>query len=323
MRSPYRLSIATDDPDVAHAWLSDHYMPITGHFTGDSRYFEFRHWDNDLGRLRLSMLEQSMAGEFDGDRSSSAILVAKPLSSTYRASHGPRETVHTRPGESVVHNPEKPIKSGIGPSTRLRVLAFDRGLVNEVARELTGANLDHAGVGFSLSQPLPEQRQMWQRATRYLDDEFCSTPAKRDSRPACHAVTRWMITILLHAFPNSALAHPPASGGHVGPATVRRAMSFIDESATDELNLTAIAAAVGENPHALHDAFHRTLNTTPMAYLQRVRLEHAHRELVDAEPGCDTTLADFARRWGYSLPRNFSAAYHQHYGEYPLETLRR
>ena len=59
-----------------------------------------------------------------------------------------------------------------------------------------------------------------------------------------------------------------------------------------------------------------------MAYVRRVRLECAHRELQAADPTSGDTVAAIAARWGFAKPDRFAAAYRAAYGVAPIHTLR-
>ena len=67
-------------------------------------------------------------------------------------------------------------------------------------------------------------------------------------------------------------------------------------------------------------AFRRHLDTTPLGYLRRVRLDYAHRQLAAADPRYESVTA-VAYRWGFSSSR-FAAYYRQAYGVLPSQTLR-
>jgi transcriptional regulator GlxA family with amidase domain len=82
----------------------------------------------------------------------------------------------------------------------------------------------------------------------------------------------------------------------------------------------ADAACVG--PRALQLAFSRHLGMTPKAYVRRVRLEAAHRELQAADPTAGDTVAAIALRWGFPKPDRFAAAYRTEFGVLPSHTLR-
>ena len=57
-----------------------------------------------------------------------------------------------------------------------------------------------------------------------------------------------------------------------------------------------------------------------MAYLRRVRLDRAHCQLMDADPGRESVTA-VAYRWGFASPGRFAAYYREAYGVPPSQTL--
>jgi transcriptional regulator GlxA family with amidase domain len=107
-----------------------------------------------------------------------------------------------------------------------------------------------------------------------------------------------------------------------GPQTLRRALAFIDEHAAETISLTEIAHAAGLSSRGLQATFRRNLNTTPLAYLRAVRLERAHRDLVEAEPEAGPNVAKVAARWGFNHLGRFATAYRRRFKVYPSQTLR-
>ena len=73
---------------------------------------------------------------------------------------------------------------------------------------------------------------------------------------------------------------------------------------------------------AVQLAFRRHLDTTPMAYLRRVRLERSYRQLQAAHPDDGTTVTAVAARWGFASPSQFAGRYRRTYGQPPSHTLR-
>ena len=61
-------------------------------------------------------------------------------------------------------------------------------------------------------------------------------------------------------------------------------MTFIEENAHADITVADIAAAASVTVRAIQLAFRRHLDTTPLEYLRRVRLGHAHRDLLAADP---------------------------------------
>ncbi|MUN63776.1 helix-turn-helix domain-containing protein [Kocuria sediminis] len=89
----------------------------------------------------------------------------------------------------------------------------------------------------------------------------------------------------------------------------------------EPIGLPEIAAAARLSPRGLQAAFRRHLDTTPTGYLRTARIDAAHTDLLAASGA--QTVAEVAARWGFAHPGRFAAAYRDHYGETPAETLRR
>lgn len=98
--------------------------------------------------------------------------------------------------------------------------------------------------------------------------------------------------------------------------------AFIDEHAGAPLTVTEVAAAAGVTARALQYALRRHYDTAPGAYVRRVRLERARRQLQAADPATGTTVAEIARSWGWANPANFATAYRKQFGVPPSHTLR-
>ncbi|MEV4642435.1 helix-turn-helix transcriptional regulator [Actinoplanes sp. NPDC049548] len=136
------------------------------------------------------------------------------------------------------------------------------------------------------------------------------------------AASQLLAAATLATFPNTALADPTAGDRRdASPATVRRAVAYIDSHAAQDIAVADIAAAANVTVRAVQLAFRRHLDTTPTAYLRRVRLEQVHRALIDADP-TTTTVSALAARWGFANHSRFTATYRSTYGVAPSTTLR-
>ncbi|WP_017933666.1 AraC family transcriptional regulator [Nocardioides sp. Iso805N] len=106
----------------------------------------------------------------------------------------------------------------------------------------------------------------------------------------------------------------------VGPAAVERAVEIIQERAHEPLTVSSIAAEVGLSVRALQSGFRRAVGVTPGVYLTQVRLERAHRTLIDATRQSASATA-VAAMWGFGNYGRFARKYRERYGESPAETL--
>ncbi|WP_416393246.1 MULTISPECIES: helix-turn-helix transcriptional regulator [unclassified Curtobacterium] len=61
-----------------------------------------------------------------------------------------------------------------------------------------------------------------------------------------------------------------------------------------------LAASVPTSVRSLQEGFRRALDTTPMAYLRRLRLERAREDLLTARPGSVTSRSRRSRPAGAS-----------------------
>lgn len=104
------------------------------------------------------------------------------------------------------------------------------------------------------------------------------------------------------------------------PAGLRRAVAYICDHSDHPISLPQIAAAAGVSSRTLQKHFNRFLGTSPIAWLRRVRLEHAHDDFLREADGGKVTVIASSR--GFSHLGRFSAAYRDIYRERPSETLR-
>jgi AraC-like DNA-binding protein len=104
------------------------------------------------------------------------------------------------------------------------------------------------------------------------------------------------------------------------PANVKRAEEFMRANAREPVTIDAVANAAGCSIRALQLAFRRFRGTTPMAALQRVRLDAARAEILRIER--DQSLTRIAAEYGFSNPSRFAQLFRRTYGAYPSEALR-
>jgi len=166
----------------------------------------------------------------------------------------------------------------------------------------------------------------WQSLVAYLGRQLITpdrqAPLRRSALLQSSALDM-LAAAALTVFPNTAMTAAQLPGpGYVAPAAVRRAVAFIDEHADRDISATDIAAAAHVTVRAVQLAFRRHLDTTPSAYLRRVRLDRAHQQLCAANPGDGVTVTEIATRWGFASPSRFAASYNAAYGVLPSRTLR-
>jgi len=204
---------------------------------------------------------------------------------------------------------------------RMRTVSLSGLLLAEVAA--TAQDGAAGPVEFLSPTPLDGGARRWRETARFVSGLLTNA----DAGPAplvIAAAARLLAATALAAFPNTAVTEPTAADRRdAHPRTVRRAVSFIEANAGRDIALGDIAAAAHVTSRALQLAFRRHLDTTPMAYLRRVRLDQARHDLDRASAGQGATVTSIAYQWGFASPSRFAEQYRAAYGELPSTTLSR
>ncbi|OJU38954.1 MAG: AraC family transcriptional regulator [Microbacterium sp. 69-10] len=202
-------------------------------------------------------------------------------------------------------------------SARVSALVFERRSAEELARRMCGDDT----LRLRVQTGAPERRSAdahWSRTMDFMTSALEDCGGDELVIAGLHRQALWLV---LTAFPTTfrtALEQDPQT--RAAPATVRRALDFIDENAHLPITVDDVASAVHISTRGLQYAFRRALDSTPAERLRRARLEGAHRELL---AGTSDTIAVIARRWGFTHPSRFSAAYRDAYGVLPATTAGR
>ena len=207
----------------------------------------------------------------------------------------------------------------------VQTAVLDHDEVSRIAAELSG--LDPEAVAFTSAAPVSAAlADHWCRLSTHVHDDVLSSDALMSAPLVRSNMMRHLATTLVTTFPNTALEllmDPATSdGGAAEPATVRRAVEFMDSHAHEDIGLTEIADAARIGARSLQLAFRRHRDITPLEYLRRVRLESAHRDLLAGDPTRGDRVEAIAARWGFGHPGRFSVIYREHYGRSPSATLR-
>ena len=279
-QSPARISIDTKDPEEAHGYLQSTYVEHSVQLSGNSDAFRFRHHITDGGNFFVARYEHSMNCRVDTDPF--GYLLADRCSAASLRLQAGHEELAPAVGELFLLDPASPMRIH-WDEFRAGLVKLDLGVVQRVAVEACGnphsagalrlvaGGLGGARPALAGAHPLREPRLLSQRARlRKPADLLPHDAAARRDRAG--------------DLPEHHDGGDPERPGGADASAVRRAVAFIDDHAGEPIGLTEIAAAARLGSRAVQEAFRRHLDTTPMAYLRRVRLERVHRELQVADP---------------------------------------
>jgi AraC-like DNA-binding protein len=226
------------------------------------------------------------------------------------------------PGDVVMFAPPDLPYSGRICNARYNITMLDPGLLSQVAGEqgepsvrLTGHRPHSTAVARQLG-----------RTIAYLRDQVLADPAVAAQPLVASTAAQHLAASVLSAFPNTALAGDAGTDARderdAHPLVLRRALAYIDDHADEPLTVSDIAGAAHVTARALQYAFRRHMDTTPLAHLRRVRLAHAHQDLMAGDPTDGTTVTEIAARWGFHHPGRFASLYRNTYRSAPHQTLK-
>lgn len=104
------------------------------------------------------------------------------------------------------------------------------------------------------------------------------------------------------------------------PWQVRRAVDYIREHWDRAISIEDLVADTGATARSLFYLFNKTHGLSPIAYANRLRLQHARARLSRPEAGTSVTTVCFD--CGFSNPGHFAKKYFSAFGELPSETLK-
>ncbi|MFJ4682983.1 helix-turn-helix transcriptional regulator [Streptomyces sp. NPDC091377] len=225
------------------------------------------------------------------------------------------------PGDVVLFAPPDLPYSGRICNARYTITMLDPALLAQVA----DPDGTHEGRPVRLTGHRPHSPTAGHRlgvTIAYLRDHVLADPTTADQPLVASTAAQHLAAQVLATFPHTAPTEatgPDRNDAH--PATLRRALTYIDDHADQPVTVAEIAAASHVTVRALQYAFRRHLDTTPLAHLRRVRLAQAHRDLVAADPDTGATVTEIAARWGFHHPGRFASLYRDAYRRAPHQSL--
>jgi AraC-like DNA-binding protein len=278
-----------------------------------------RHQRHDAGAFATETAYQSADLEFEVEPLNKIVVTRTSTSRLERASDGIQRRYDV--GELfLMSEPDRPYTARWMPG-KLQNCIIDPAMLAKVAASAPAWR--PVPIRFtSLDPRTPAVAAHWW-ATRSYIAELLANPEAVAAPLVIASAAQLLATVTLVTFPNTAVADPTVEDRHdAHPATLRRALAFIDENAHTDITVADIADAAHVTVRAVQLAFRRHLDSTPMEYLRRVRLGHAHDELRAAD-AATTTVTSVAYRWGFPSSSRFAAHYRRAYGVSPRITLRR
>jgi AraC-like DNA-binding protein len=168
----------------------------------------------------------------------------------------------------------------------------------------------------------PEERSLnaLHRLITYVVSEIDASPDMLPLPALAELEQAVLVTFLLanpHNFSDLLHQNPR----DLEPWQVRRAEEYIEANWDDAMTVESIAEAVDASARSIFLSFRQARGYSPMAFLKKIRLQHARQKMLDATP--ETTVTGVALECGFHNMGHFANGYRKQFGESPSETLKR
>ncbi|WP_433296046.1 AraC family transcriptional regulator [Actinoplanes sp. CA-030573] len=313
-----RGAMHSRDLDEVQELMSQRYVEHRTRVMGSADGFVFRSVSAVAGPLTVDQLTYQACLAM-GTQPFASLLVVSVLDGRFEVTAG-RQHARAGRGEALLYPPDVGLEVVMDRMTH-QVLHLPLSTVTRLAARAGVAEADFRFEAMTATTPAGNRQ--WLATVAYLTRLLSGSDQTAIPALLLDAVIDTTATAALSAFPNTTMTLGYTPGpGRIAPAAIRRAVAYIDAHVAETITLDQIATAAGLSPRALQAGFRRHYDTTPIGYLRKVRLEHAHRDLQTADPTTGATVAGIARRWGFADHSRFTAAYRTAYGRPPSHTLR-
>lgn len=319
---PYALSIQTDDPFEARVRTQEllgcsHRMTVLDR---DSP-FRARVRHRSMNGLGLMSSAYGSAVEIGCSPPIDRVAVNLVHGGAMLVDDG-GDTMVVDPGHGAVFCFHEDLTMRLSPGMWQLMLTIDKRMIDRHLRTLLDTS-PHEPVRFAGAVDLTGSGQGIAAAVRTFQQalDMCG---KQGPPPVLAAeIEHGILTALLLGQPNNYTGRIFGARTLPAPRVVRRVIELIDSAPQTAFTVADLAAFAGVSARSLHAAFRRQLGSSPMSYVRRRRLEHAHDELLSLDPAAGVKVIDVALRHGFTHTGRFAAAYRARFGEPPSATLRR
>lgn len=318
-----RIRTDTSDPEDARIRIGSAYCPHRLTVSGSLASFRARHAEGGTTGLGVSSLSYGSGTTLmESSTFDDFVLVSQQISGRFAVDAETGERV-VLPGEHVVLDAHTAFRLRWEENCHLFHARIPRTEFEMAVAELTGAS-ELAAVRFPLSwHPSKPGTVAVRKVMQFLLRNAGSNGLLASGALVAAQMRRMLVASIVEAY--SGVSHQAVDSGTNGavrPPAVRRAITYLEDVAGEDVRIGEVAAAARVSSRALQEAFRKHLDTTPMAYLKSIRLARAHADLRRFSVEDGTTVAAVAYRWGFANLGRFAADYRREFGRSPSEVLR-
>lgn len=310
-----KLRLRTADLDETIDAVTRIYCPHSVRVRGSNRGLSSELEVNRAGALRIVSLKYSAPVHIDaGDFKRLMLIMSCTSGSAWTRQD--RSEASWVTGQTVPMCPDLPSQLAFDADFAQRSVRIDTTLLDELCAHRLGRRLDDP-VRFSLLPFSRELENAWQGA---LNLALTYEGAGIQLPPhASKTFDNFLLSLLLDLAPHNYSDEIKTPRPSAAPRTLREAERLMRE-ADGLATVHEIAAALAVSVRSLEAGFREWKQETPVAFMRRLKLAHARKQL--SNPSTRTTVTDVALSSGFLHLSRFAQYYRAAFNEHPSETLR-
>ena len=310
-----KLRLRTADLDETIDAVTRIYCPHSVHVRGSNRGVSSELEGDRAGALRIVSLKYSApvhidAGDFD------RLMLIMSCTSGSAWVRQDRSEASWLTGQTVPMCPDLPSQLAFDADFAQRSVRIYTTLLDELCGQQLGRRLDDP-VRLALLPFSRELEHAWQHATN-LALAYEATGIRLPPN-AAKKFDDFLLSLLLDLAPHNYSDEIKGPHPLAAPRTLREAERLMRE-ADGLTSVHEIAAAVAVSVRSLEAGFREWKQETPVAFMRRLRLAYARKQLAD--PGMQTTVTDVALSAGFLHLSRFAQYYRDVFNDHPSATLR-
>jgi len=311
--------VATTDVDQAREAVAERFCAHYLALTKAGSHLDMVHNAAPLGEdvmlnyMRYGDEVRITPGTFDD-----FYLIQLPLAGTAKVKVGEQVVLADRTRASI-GSPTEPVDMLWSDGCEKLQVYIRRSAVEEAAAGIGGSG----PVVFDPSLDLgrPEVRD-WLKMVRLAYDNVEAGGSLLNSPLVAAPYEQALIGGLLTIQANTSLEIVSETGSPTISRAARMAVDLLEAHPERPWKVAELAQRVGVSTRTLQEAFQRDLDTTPLEYWRRTRLDRAYTDLLAADATA-TSVTEIAAHWGFFHLGRFSQAYRAQFQELPSQTLMR
>ncbi len=276
-----------------------------------------------LQRSSISRLRYKAPISVNSEPMESFIMVMMPVEGKALVRCGEQET-YSNSNISCIVNYSDPLSMNWDDQCDQLIIRVDRNLLDRTCEGFLGKPLREP-LRFKNRMELTDPKlKCWTDVVRLLTSNASIFSTLHDFPLVARQYEQLLATTILNVQPHNYGDVLPSSCREITPSFMRKAEEFILQNVDQPITIEDLAKSLEVSVRTLYNGFQKYRDTTPMAYLAKVRLDRIHADLLEARStGANASVTRIAMDWGVFHMGNFSKNYKARFGELPSETLGR